>query len=156
MSDEPKKFTITPVVRTMEMRSGPVKMGTPTHEIIEVGHPPIPWQPFEESMRRHVNHGILLLWWVPLRGGVDVFTGRVAYWQAQDCAMVRRGNGSAVAVRAGCYFAVVTAPVIPPGPKVIDDAVEVTASNPATSPAVQPPSGDCGGATPGSSPKDFV
>lgn len=144
MNDD-KKITITPHIRTMEMRSGPVKMGTPTHEILEVGNPPIPWQPFNQALRHNLNPRILCLWWLPLHGGFDVFTGRVAYWPAQDCAVVRRAHGSTVCVRDGAFFAIVTAPVATPVPR-LDDALEVSAPKPEALPASPPPSGESAGA----------
>jgi hypothetical protein len=85
----------------------------------------IPWQPFRESMRQHVTPTVLCLWWVPIRGDVEVFTGRVAYWPAADSAMVSRRNGGMVRVTDGAFYAIVTEP---PKPRQLDDAIDVAVS----------------------------
>ncbi len=94
----------------------------------------IPWQPFRESMREPVKPSELCLWWVPIRGKVEVFTGRVVYWPAADCAMVARKSGSMVRVTDGAFYAIVTPPAAPP---VLDDAIDVTGST--ASAALAPP-----------------
>lgn len=95
----------------------------------------IPWQPFRESMRQHVTPTVLCLWWVPIRGAVEVFTGRVAYWPAADSAMVSRRNGGMVRVTDGAFYAIVTEP---PKPPQLDDAIDVTGSTASAAPALPP------------------
>lgn len=98
----------------------------------------IPWQPFREGFKRQLNPTVLCLWWVDVRGTIEVFTGRVAYWAAADCAMVARKSGSMLRVTDGAFFAVITPPVKPP---VLDDAVNVdsTESAPPRLPDASPP-----------------
>lgn len=93
--------------------------------------PEIPWQPFRESMREHVTPSVLCLWWVPIRGKVEVFTGRVAYWGAVDSAMIRCKSGSMVRVTDGAFYAIVTPPAAPP---VLDDAIDLTGSTATAAP----------------------
>lgn len=100
----------------------------------------IPWQPFRESMRVPVTPSVLCLWWVPIRGSIEIFTGRVVYWPAADCAMVARKSGSMVRVSNGAFYAIVT----DPKPLALDDAIECAAhvsdSNATAAPAPQPAS----------------
>lgn len=91
----------------------------------------IPWQPFRESMREHVTPSVLCLWWIPIRGEIQVFTGRVAYWGAADSAMIRCKSGSMVRVTDGAFYAIVTPPATPPA---LDDAIELTGSTATAAP----------------------
>ena len=93
--------------------------------------PEIPWQPFRESMREFVDSYALCLWWVPIRGEIQVFTGRVAYWGAANSAMIRCKSGSMVRVTDGAFYAIITPPAAPP---VLDDAIELTGSTATAAP----------------------
>lgn len=86
-------------------------------------NPPIPWQPFDLRFRQLVDPTIMCLWWIPLNGGHEVFVGRAAYWADADLLMVQRRNGSAVCVRPGAHYAIITAPEPLPA---LDDAINVS------------------------------
>lgn len=98
--------------------------------------PDIPWQPFRESMREPVTPSLLCLWWVPIRGSIEIFTGRVVYWPAADCAMVARKSGSMVRVTDGAFYAIITEPQQPPA---LDDAIDVGVTGSTASAAPQAP-----------------
>lgn len=61
----------------------------------------------------------------------EIFTGRVVYWPAADCAMVARKSGSMVRVTDGAFYAIITEPS---KPLVIDDAIDVTGSTATAAP----------------------
>lgn len=97
----------------------------------QVKPPDIPWQPFRESMREPVTPSLLCLWWVPIRGSIEIFTGRVVYWPAADCAMVARKSGSMVRVTDGAFYAIITEPA---KPLALDDAIDVSGSTATAAP----------------------
>ena len=72
---------------------------------------PIPWQPFVSVEHHRLTPADVCLWWMEIRGEIQVFVGRVAYWPATDSAAVRRQSGSIVLAGPGSFFAVITPPV---------------------------------------------
>lgn len=82
----------------------------------------IPWIKFTSVKNHRLTPEVMCLWWLPVGGQIEVFTGRVAHWPAADAAMVARKGGSMVRVAPGAFFAVITPPIKPPA---LDDVISV-------------------------------
>ncbi len=76
----------------------------------------IRWQPFTTVEAHRLTPADMCLWWVPIRGEIEVFVGRVNNWPAANRAVVGRRNGSMVCVGSDCFFARINPPATEPAP----------------------------------------
>lgn len=72
----------------------------------------IRWQPFTTVDAHKLTPADMCLWWVPVRGEIQVFVGRVNNWPAANRAVVGRRNGSMICVGSECFFARINPPTV--------------------------------------------